>query len=122
MIEGQDDPPQGTDVDGLTKSEIAHRAMLGTSDFPIILENIATKLLRRGYDEAPQTFAPFTARRSVPDFKEISHTQMGEAPSLLLVNEHGEFKTGAIKEGGERYAIKTFGRIVSIVTNSNVLD
>ena len=42
--------------------------------------------------------------------------QLGEAPQLEKVNEHGEFKRGKIGEGAESYKVSTYGKIVAINT------
>jgi hypothetical protein len=40
--------------------------------------------------------------------------QLGEAPALETVNEHGEFKRGTIGEGAESYQIATVGKVFAI--------
>lgn len=96
--------------------------MLSTSDFPNILANVANKTLRMGYDAAPQTFRPLVRVVTVPDFKQVSRTQLGEAPQLEKVNEHGEFKRGKMGEAAEKYAISTYGKIVAITRQVIIND
>ena len=86
----------------------------GTSDFPNILANIANKTLRAAYEAAPQTFKPFCRQTVNPDFKPIARTQLGDAPSLEVVNESGEFKRGAVSDAKEQYALATYGKVVAI--------
>lgn len=87
---------------------------LGTSDFPNILANIANKTLRAAYEAAPQTFKPFCRQTINPDFKPVSRTQLGDAPSLEQVNESGEFKRGSMSDAKEQYALATYGKVVAI--------
>lgn len=120
---------RGVTTRGMSRIELAAAAlqtrgggMMGTSDFPLILANIANKTLRAGYEAAPQTFRPLVRVTSVPDFKEVSRVQLGEAPQLEKVNEHGEFKRGAMGEAAEKYSVATYGKIVAITRQVLVND
>lgn len=111
----------GESTRGMDKMSLAQRA-LATSDFPIILANVANKTLRTGYESAPQTFKPFTRETSAADFKTIQRSAFGDAPALKKVNEHGEFTVGTIGEGKESYQLATYGRIVSITRQTIIND
>lgn len=87
---------------------------MGTSDFPVILSNIANKTLRAAYESAPQTFKAFSRATIAPDFKMMARVQLGDAPSLEKVNESGEFKRGSVSESKEQYALATYGKVVAI--------
>jgi hypothetical protein len=89
-------------------------ALLGTSDFPYILANVANKTLRAAYEAAPRTFAPFARQTLAPDFKMMARVQLGDAPSLDKVNESGEFKRGSVNEAREQYGLATYGKVVAI--------
>jgi hypothetical protein len=112
----------GQNVRGLTPNELAERALHSTSDFALILANVANRSLRSAYEEAPQTFSPFTRRVQVADFKEISRTQLGDAPKLEKVLENGEYKTGKIGEAAEKYKVETYGKIIGITRQTLVND
>jgi hypothetical protein len=120
----------GVKVRGMDRMDIAglalglHRdgGMHTTSDFPNVLANVANKTLRMGYEAAPQTFRPWTRQASAPDFKQISRTQLGDAPNLLPVGESGEIKRGSIGEGAEKYQLATYARIVAISRQTIVND
>jgi hypothetical protein len=105
---------QGQNVRGLSPMEVATRGLHSTSDFPEILANVTNKTLRDAYEESPQTFAPFVRRVSVSDFKEISRTQLGDAPQLLEKLENGEYQAGTISEQAEKYSVSEYGRMVPI--------
>lgn len=113
---------QGQNVRGLAPYELAERALHSSSDFVEILANVANKSLRSAYEEAPQTFAPFTRRVQVADFKEISRTQLGDAPKLEKVNESGEYKTGKVSEAAEKYVVETFGKIIGVTRKTLIND
>jgi hypothetical protein len=112
---------EGVSTRGMDKLALAQRA-LSTSDFPIVLANVANKTLRAGYESAPQTFKPFTKQTSAPDFKTIQRSQIGDAPQLKQVNEAGEFTYGSIGEGKESYNLATYGRIIAVTRQTLIND
>lgn len=93
-----------------------------TADFPNVLANVANKTLRAGYQAAPQTFRPIVRVVTLPDFKDVSRVQLGEAPRLEKVNEHGEFKRGTMGDSAEKYRLATFGKIVGITRQVLIND
>jgi hypothetical protein len=121
---------QGGSVRGLDKMERAAvilgiRAgggMHSTSDFPLLLANIANKSLRAAYEAAPRTFTAFCRETSLNDFKSVSRVSLGDAPALLPVSEHGEFTRGTVGETAENYALATFGRVVAVSRQAIVND
>lgn len=120
----------GIRTTGLSKMELASMAlglqaragMHTTSDFPLLLADVTAKVLRQAYSEAPQTFEPISRRVTLPDFKLAKRMQLGEAPALLEVLEHGEFTHGTIGEGREQFQLKTYGRIFAITRQALVND
>lgn len=119
---------RGVRTSSLGKMQIAAQA-LGlterahtTSDFPLLLADVANKTLRRAYEEAPQTWAPISRRTTLPDFKPVKRLQIGEAPALLEVGEHGEFTFGTIGEGREQFQLATYGRRFAITRKALVND
>jgi len=88
--------------------------LMGTTDFPFILANVANKTLRAAYEAAPQTFKPFCRQTTNPDFKTIARTQLGDAPTLDPINEAGEFKRGSTSDAREQYALATYGKVVAV--------
>ena len=105
---------EGASVRGLSRDEVATRALHGTSDFPHILAGVANQSLRDSYDTTPQTFKPFCRQVSASDFKDLHRVQLGEAPTFDKVNELGEFKRGSIGESKESYRVETYGKIFAI--------
>lgn len=104
----------GVRTRGMSRSEIAIRALQSTSDFPSIMEGVITKTLRAGYTSTVRTFTPWTRQATLPDFKEISRVQLGGAPDLKKVLEGGEYEFGTIGDGAEKYRVQKYGRIVHI--------
>ena len=112
----------GVNVRGMSRDEIATRALHSTSDFPEILAAVTNKTLRQAYDAYPQTFKPFCRQVQASDFRDITRVQLGEAPQLQKVNESGEFKRGTIGEARERYRVETYGRVVGITRQTIIND
>lgn len=112
----------GIDVRGLSRSERAALAFHSSSDFPAILNNIATHSLRAGYEEAPKTFDLLSRQVSLPDFKSVERVQLGEAPILELVGESGEVRSGTVGEGKEAYALQTYAKNFKITRKTIIND
>lgn len=114
---------QGVSVRGLTKLEIATRALNSTSDFPLLLANVANKRLRSVYENAPTTYQVWARRApNAPDFKTLHVLQVGAAPNLELVPEGAEYKYGTFGEGQETYSIATYGKIIALSRAAIVND
>jgi hypothetical protein len=107
---------------GMGKMELARGVFHTTSDFPEVLANVVNKTLRDAYNESPQTFEFMVRRVPVSDFKQVSRTQLGEAPKLELVDEHGEYKRGTVGEAAEKYSLATYGKIVAITRQVIIND
>lgn len=104
---------QGQSVRGKTASEIVAMAMHSTSDFPLILQDVANRTLRAAYTLAPRTFMSIATQTSASDFKAKRSLQIGGGTDLDKVGQNGEFKAGTVSEGGESYKLETWGRIFS---------
>jgi hypothetical protein len=119
---------RGVRVSGMSKMEVAGVAlglrggMNSTSDFANLLADLPNKLLRQAYLEAPQTFSPITRMMTLADFKKARLLQLGEAPALLEVGEHGEYTEGTMGESKEEVQLKTYGRKFSITRQALVND
>lgn len=112
----------GVNTRGMSRDEIATRALHSTSDFPEVLAAVTNKTLRSAYEAYPQTFKPFCRRVTAIDFRAMYRVQLGEAPQLQKVSESGEFKRGTIAESKESYRIETYGRVVAITRQVLIND
>lgn len=102
--------------------KVFSRGLHSTADFPEILANVVNKTLRDGYLAAPQTFMPFTNEVFVSDFKQISRTNLGDAPPLQLLGENAEVKRGTISENAEKYQVEEFATILGITRKVIIND
>ncbi|MCP4021578.1 MAG: hypothetical protein GY729_07035 [Desulfobacteraceae bacterium] len=108
----------GGSVRGLNKLELAAtalgmRGVIGssTSDFPLIMSNVANKKLMQSWQEAPVTWDSFCNVVDATDFKPMQSIDVSALPQLSLLNENGEYKEVKLSETGESYAIRTFGNM-----------
>jgi hypothetical protein len=99
----------GQSARNLSKSQLATR-ILSTSDFPLILADVAHKSVMRGYNIQRQTFRPLVTMGTLPDYKEENIVELGNAPSLEKVNEGGEYTFGELAEGGEKIKVIKYGK------------
>lgn len=112
----------GESVIGKTHNDLIAMAMHTTSDFPLILQEAANKVLRAAYDLQPRTFTAIAARTNADNFRAKRSLQIGGGTSLDKVNEKGEFKSGTVSESGESYKLETFGRIFSFTRQLMIND
>ncbi len=106
----------------LVDALIARSGLHTTTDFPSLLEDAANKTLRAAYDAAPQTWRAISKMVSLSDFKASRQLQVGDAPALLEILEHGEYTFGTIGEAKESITLKTYGRIFGITRQALIND
>jgi len=107
---------------GLAPMQLAERALHTTSDFPLIIANVANKTLQAGYAAEVRTFLPFCTRNDLPDFKLTQSTMLGEGSDLDLVPESGEFTSGTVGEGAESWQLLTYGKIIGFTRQLLIND
>ncbi|MBU2941064.1 S49 family peptidase [Shimia thalassica] len=93
-----------------------------TSDFTNILTDIANKAMLKGFDEAPEIFEQFTSVGIMGDFKPTKRVGLDAFPSLLRVDEGGEFKYGTMGDHGETAILGTYGRLFAITRQTIIND
>lgn len=104
----------GQSVKGRNANEVARAALHTTSDFPDILENVIGKALRDRYELAPRTFVQLARQSTLPDYKQVSRAQLGEAPVLQQVLEGGEYTYGTIGDAAEKYQLFKYGKMLAV--------
>lgn len=98
------------------------RAAHSTSDFPMILEAAANKILLGRYALAAPTFRSIARRRDLRDFKPTKLLTIGDFPTLKPYQEDGEIKAGTINEGREQVVLGSYGRILRLTRQAIVND
>ncbi|MBM3114273.1 prohead protease/major capsid protein fusion protein [Jeongeupia naejangsanensis] len=115
---------------GLVPAEIADLAlnntrgagMASTSDYPIILGNVISRVLQSGYALAGQTFWPLVRERTAADFRELVGVSVGQDLSFKPLDEHGEYQEGKLLESEQRYRLQTYGRKISVTRQLIIND
>lgn len=98
------------------------RAANTSSDFPLLLEAAANKILLARYNTAKPTYQAIAARRDLTDFKTTKLLRVGDFPTLLPYQEDGEIKAGTINEGRESVILGSYGRILRLSRQAIVND
>lgn len=114
----------GVSVSGMTPMAVVAAAFTqGTSDFPLLLENVMHKTLQAAYDNAALTWNRFCATGSVSDFRAHNRYRTGSFGSLDAVNELGEFTNKSIPDG-EKGSITatTKGNIINLSRTAIIND
>jgi len=121
---------RGVQVRGLSAMEIARMVLTrgaygahSTSDFVNILGNTVNRALQAAYLEAPRTFQAFTRQTTANDFREKTTVQLsGMIGGFEEVLEGGEYKAGKFTDKAESYAVKTYGKLITITRQALIND
>lgn len=104
----------GVTTGGMRPLEIAGAAFShSASDFPLLLEDSANKMLMDAYSAFPNTWSQWSRRGSVSDFKENKRLRMGTFANLETVRAGGEYTESSLSEERETIQASTKGRIIS---------
>jgi ATP-dependent protease ClpP protease subunit len=111
--------PNGKDPMHIVKGAITQ----GTSDFPVILEDVMHKTLLSAYTATADTWSRFCSVGSVSDFRDWKRIYTGTISNLDTVNEMGEFKNKGIPDGNaESISIATKGNLINISRQAIIND
>lgn len=93
-----------------------------TSDFGIILMDVANRSMLAGWELAEETFQLWTKKGQLSDFKVSHRIGLGEFPSLRQVREGAEYKYVTIGENSQQIALATYGELFSITRQAIIND
>jgi len=97
-----------TNYSGFDKRKIVAVGLQPGSDFPGILENIASKEALRGYGETPEAYTRLARIGNLPDFKISSRAGLGHAPSLPVNTELQEVETIELSDRKQGIQLATY--------------
>lgn len=112
----------GIDMRRERDAMIILRAANTSSDFPLLLEAAANKILLVAYGRAAPTYRAIAKRRDLSDFKATKLLRVGDFPTLQAYQEDGEIKAGTINEGRETVILGSFGRILRLSRQAIIND
>lgn len=99
----------GVSVRGLSTDEIFTRAAsMTTSDFPLIVSNVANKIALERFNAAASGLMPLVRKRTLPNFKASTAIRVGELGELKPLAEDGEIQHTGRTENGETLQLGTF--------------
>lgn len=100
----------GVSVRGMSADEVLQRAAHGTSDFPLVVSNVAGKIALDAYKAAESPLKKLSRKRTLSNFKESTSIRLGGMGRLEPLTEQGEFTATSRAENGEKMRLGTFGR------------
>jgi len=116
---------RGVSTRMMSHSTIIERSLSyhGTSDFSLALGDAVGRELMRAFESADAGAVRIGRKVTATDFRSRYPIRIGDAPTLVKANEHGEFESGSIVESSEpAWKLDTFGRIFSITRQALVND
>jgi hypothetical protein len=81
-----------------------------TSDFPLALANLRTRILRKAYTGALSDWRSFASVLTVPDFKNIRGLRLSEIGGLKLRPEGTDVKFASFGESEDGYRVGNYER------------
>ena len=115
---------KGHKVANMTRSEIAGMLLRGhsTSDFPLLLADVANKSLQNAYGVYPAIWNQIANVGSVSDFKTINMVRMGSFSSLSTIIEGAEYTAGTFGEEREQLTAVTKGKYIQMTRQMIIND
>lgn len=93
-----------------------------TGDFGLLLADVARRSMLKGYEEAEETFQRWTAKGTLPDFREMGRVDLTTFPSLRKVQEGAEYKYATIGDRQEKISLATYGELLNISRQAIIND
>jgi hypothetical protein len=90
------------------------RSTHSTSDFPNLFLDAVNKTLADTYKEIPRNWLPLSSYTPASDFKSIHAIQMGAMPDFREIPEGADYEDGTLVDARESYALKTYGRALTL--------
>lgn len=112
----------GQRTTNMSPSQLIERGLHTTSDFPELLQGAGNRTLRQAYSSYAGGLKRVARSSTARDFRAKQRLMLGDAATLIKVNEHGEFKFGTMAETKSSYAIATYGRIFGITRQALIND
>ncbi len=108
---------------GMPKQDIIKLAFShSSSDFPLIMENVANKAMLAGYRNQTTTWDAWCTIGNINDFKDFKVVKISSADDFLKVVEGAEIKDGTLEESGETGRLFTYARKFMVTMQAMVND
>ena len=113
---------RGINTRGESINKIVDRAFHTSSDFPLLVANVANKSLNTGYAEEPQSWRPLARQKNLPNFKPAFEVQVQGNIILQELGEQGEYANATLVEGQATWRIASYGRRIPVGRNLIIND
>lgn len=111
-----------TGYDGFDRQDLVNRAM-STSDFPILLGNVANRVMAEAFMEEEGTFHLWTQSTELPDFKTRTEAGLKNLNGRLRkLREGGEKKKIEFDENGESWFLESYGEEFTLTRQMIIND
>ena len=105
----------GVSTRGLPVLDVFERAAQhSTSDFPLIVADSMTSVALASYRAAESALKQLCRRRSLVNFKDSQSIRLGEMGQLEKLDEGGEIRHTSRGEAGEKMALETYARAITL--------
>nr|WP_315049499.1 prohead protease/major capsid protein fusion protein [uncultured Brevundimonas sp.] len=112
----------GENVGAMGREDLLSRSAQGTSDFPMILDGAANRVMRHGYGVAESPLKVLARPRSMTDLRPVTTLELATATSLKETTEHGEIKSVQLTESGESYRLATYTGMIELTRAALIND
>lgn len=109
-------------VGQLFTRSVGDNAYQQTSDFPLLLENIGSKSLDRGWTRAPVTWDQWTIPGTAQNFLEFSRPVLSKFGELRTVAENAPYGERGRSEKAEKATIVKKGELTSLTREAIIND
>ncbi len=111
-------------ADALDKEVIAKRVMAAhtTTDFPLIMQNVANKLVMKGFEEEDEIYEQICDDMSVTDYKQVALVDANMWPSLDKVEEGAEYTYATFGERGAVISVAKYGNMLIATEEAFIND
>lgn len=118
---------RGVNVRGLSKNEVAglcfgQKRDLSTSDFPLLLDSLANKMLRAEYGYAPEYWDLIAKQTTVNDFKAKNLYQVDSVNGMVKTPEGDEIKYGKLVESKQTIKVESFAEGLKFTRQAFIND
>lgn len=112
-----------TGYEGFDRQELAKRAM-STADFPLLLGNVANRVVAAAFEEEEGTFATWTQSVELPDFRQRNEISFKNQNGRLekLAGEKSEKKKIEFDENGIGWKLESYGASFSLTREMIIND
>jgi len=112
---------RGEPVTGMSRHELITRAIT-TGDLPLLTQSSVNRVARERYKIAQSPLKALGRQAKAVDFRAKTAVLIDGNLKPETVNEQGEYKSGRLVQGGETYAVKKYGKTLSVTLEALVND